>query len=975
MKKLLVGLVAVMVAVVSLADSRTFRASGDLATAANWVNGIKPNDEGTDDISIGGGWWDAAMRPVSLEGHLNGATYKGVSLKVYNQYRDEGDTGLYPVTVYGEGGCFDLGRSSNMTVESMRKAVFDNVLVTYGNTGGSGLHYSGWTELRNGTCVTNVYGTTYLYAGNRSKTVIDGSQLYADNFSPYSGAEIVIRNGGRLGYKVSSYTPEDTVHNAAVLARVKARVIDGDVHAAGMQIYTFGFLPERSGTLTSGGYTPVCAADGSSAYRLGGTARCEAGNVVTTNSIRFYGDGKLYCNIFNAGEGPARQTYLDLAEHAYKATPSGGTFYWGDGLRFGYLAGDATMGVRFYATGDTTFLSQNPLTGAQYSPSFSNVYFLPGAGAHFSGGATISLSPAAISDRFATFEVGDGTTVNYYGGWYEFLRTHDFRLGRDAVLAHRTSARDYYRTVPCVTGTAEIDPTATLKVYAYTLGQPIFRSLDEVEIADAQVVAANGRPAGWEVWHVGGSYYFATNNCFAQSSLSWCAWTGRTSGNWSTVGNWQSFIPGDGKPLWGAYFPCTYDGTHMVTACVTNDYEDLSLPFLYATSGAGPHIIRGNTITLTSGLKNTQGTTSYDAAKIPTGSAISAYSQFPFIVEAPIHATGDYFGVVAGGTTYDASVIALKGDVMVDKVFAPSGDVVIGGKLTAADLELNPMVSGKTQSGIAKWRGTVLTIRGGGEVEITDPTVSQTTGMVWIAKGGSFKVDGDFSWTDASMIHRVDGTLSVAGQLTGTGVETYYGKGKVAFGGIAAGTTAKFGQGVTIAPTTAEASKWTGNVQIDGKVAIAPEEEMTLPSTFTVVRPGSVLDFAGGEFTVLAAAPTGADYDVRVTGKLAIADDMTLPWLTFEPGATLAFAAKANGTIPTLTVNGNVDLTGVRIVGYADEDCAAIRRSTLLTVPEHFRITGTPAADDHYTYAVVDNEEGGQSLVATYKRGLMVILR
>lgn len=973
------------VAVTAFGSTRYVSRSGDYEDPSIWQNGEKPSEDGTDAASIGAIWSVEAgkMIPASADVTFNSDGNKLTSVTVSDLTRTtQGDAGLYPITLFGNGNTLVLGETKGLVaVDALRKAVIDNLKITLGNTGGSGLAFKGDVTLRNGSSIADVSDSVYLNLYGTANTTIDASSMRVRYFAPYAGASLEIRHGGSLTF-TTYYTAEDTAHPESILSRVNARVIDGDVSLGAKAIYTDGFLPERSGTAIAQQYYPSCATGGTLAHRLGGTLRVDSGDtygLVATNSAYLYGDGKLFVGTLSGGGFESR---FDLSGVYMRAAPSDGRYIFGDGIAFGYCGTktnpsikDAAYGFTF--EGATRLLTTNVLSGTTLSSfTLGGVGFNPGSGVSIIGGGTMYLTPGYVSDMYAKYEVGDNTTVYNYADWWETLLAHDFKMGANATLASRNDG-SYFRNVPTVVGAVEIDPTATIKVYYKNMGQRFFASIDDVAAPQVGYHNPDSVPEGCGLLHVEGSYYLATNGFSKISSQHWCCWKGGQNGLWSNKDNWQTRIPGVTQEGWGAHFACVYDGVNQVSACVTNNCDNLTLPHLYALSSAGPHIIRGNTITLTSGLKNTQGARSSTAGQPPTGSAIVSYSPFPFIVEAPVKATGEYFGVVSGGDGKDISTIALKGDVEADGVFAPSGHVVVDGKVTAADLELNPIMANAVDNTYKSknWRGTVLLIRNGGEVEVTNPTTAQTTGMVWIAKGGKLTINGDFNWADASMIHKVDGTLAVAGKLGGTGVEKYYGKGSVEIAGIAAGTTAKFGQGVTLAPTDATAANWAGVIAVDGKMKFAPSTDWTLPSTLTVARPGSVLEFAGSRYTILTGAPAGADYDIAVSGKLAIADDMTVPFATFKPGATLAFMRKGDGTIPVLTVDGDVDLTGVALTGYSDEDSAAMRKTVILKVARGRRIVGVPSETDHFKFAVVENADGGYSLAATRKQGLLIIMR
>lgn len=969
MKKLVFGILAILTAVSAFAAAKYYTGpnGGDWNVDGSWTPVNVPTL--SDAIIFGNGW-----QKTDLTVRLRGEDVSGSYLSIYQV--DSGSTvndGTWTnvVTLLGEGATLTLigGSTCGITVSQRRKLILDNL--TIANVGGSGNGFNayGWTILQNGTKIFGAPGgdSEYILSAKGSILELDESSVEIDTLGLSAGSFVSLRHGSSLITK-RHYLGESK------MAAIDAEVIDGDVSVGSSFVYTTGFLPQRSGTLRAGSYYPVCASDGSSAYRLGGTLmatnRTDAGLYVS-NNVTFYGDGRMLVGYMGYPASGVDST-LDLSEFRLRAsTQATGKRILGDNIVIGSLLGGNPDFNTCDLTGRTLVDTSYPSGGTMKSGQMIASY-LPGSGLCVDGGGTFQARPSFRADSLAELSVGTNTTLKVPLDYYARLKTHDLKLAKGSVIDMTASGgvNSSNNRINAI-GKVEIDPDATIKLINTGAGysSPLITALDEITPPKFEF-SSGATP---DVLHVGGCYYAAYSPSI---SRNWYTWKGAKGGSWSDGNNWQSYKP---NATHGAVLEGLAGLDGMVSSVVTNDVEGgVTIPFVYAYDTAGPFIIRGNKLTLTSSDVNVYGGRTYKLeVETSSGSAICSQSLFPLIIEAPIEGTGERFCVLAGGNRYETTCVCLRGDVNVPNgEFVPSGDVVVDGKVTAKDLAFAERMPAACSSGsLGAWNTTVLTIRDGGEVEITDPTVSQTNGTVWIAQGGTLTINGDFSWTDVAKIHKVDGTLAVAGKLTGTGVETYYGKGSVEVAGIAAGTTAKFGQGVTLAPTDVTAANWAGVIAVDGKMKFAPSDDWTLPANVTVARPGSVLEFAGSGRTVLSAAPTGADYDISVSGKLVIADDVTVPYAKFTAGATLAFACKGDGTIPTLTVKGDVDLTGVTLTGCTDEDSDAMRKSVVLKVPHGCRITGVPAQTDHFKFAVVEDDDGGQSLVATSKKGLAIILR
>ena len=955
MRKLLVGLVAVTVAMPSFAYYWG-ALSGSWWDSGNWLHGGPPTGTTGDDWVCFESKDLADDVTVDLEGRDACAFYLRANNTDGSGITDNDGEYFKAVLMKGDGATMTLAQQ--ISADFRRKLTFDNVKID--RIGDSGdVNVFGTLEFRNGSSFDFSAGSPYVsMRAAGSRLLVDDSRVRFGAMGTAKGASIEVRNGGSLDYG-SCWGSAETFNAMDI------RIVDGDVYSKTYPVYTTGLFPLRSGTLycRATGVKPQVA-DGAR-IRLGGTIA--ATNSATmyvsiTNNATIYGRGRIFTGKL---EGPAGGTLkldlasVDLGNTSGPPEAGGGFFEYLNDVKFGLWG--MNMEFRSYHTFDglTTFDTKDILSGVSrtYTANWINKGLRCGLSA--TGGGEMKVKLNAFKDRFALLSADTNTTFTVAdSAYYTTVRTHDFVGGPGSTFSCKEGRYNWYSA----TGKVTIDPTMTLKRYCpASLSNdmvPVFVSID-ADYPDFNIDMTI--PAGCVLKRVGGCIYVYADN-YAEGNYG--SWKGDAATDclWSTAANWRSAKP-------SATFRTRFSGMHYTV--VTNDVADVVTPGMGAwKNSSGPFIIRGNAIKLTD---SGAGVISYEfnVNNGPISSAVWSESAFPFIIEAPIVTEKDVFGVTAVNHTTDSSTVALMGTVTAENAtFKPCGEVVVGGTVNAKDFQFVNSLA-KTMNGNNGIRTSVLTIRDGGLVDIAAQTSAQSaTGTLWIAKGGTMKVNGDWTWNDEANEHVVDGTLEITGSLGGDAVQGYFGKGSFKVGGAA--SRFRTGAGLTLVPGT---GAFTGVIEFAGDTALAPEADWSLPVNAEVSGLGAKLEIAGTGYTSVSALPAGYDYDIVVSGKVAPERDLTIPHLEFKPGATVGLCLK-DGAVPVLTASNNVSVAGVKFAALTEATQAALRKTPVLRVAEGCQITGTPeGATDDWKFAVRPTFDGGSELCATIRHGLTVILR
>ena len=962
MKKLLVGLVAVTVAMPSFAYYWG-ALSGSWWDSSRWLHGGPPPGKTSSDWVI----FNFANQEDDVTVDLEGRDAEAYYLVVANEGVSDND-GPYSKSVRVKGDGATLTLAHQIGVAYRRELTFDNVHVIRNGAAQGDLSAFGTLAFVNGSSYEAQDGTPYIYMKNAgSKLVVDNSRVKSGAFSIVPDSTVIVRNGGSLDYG-SCWGAAETFNAMDI------RIVDGDIYSKTYAVYTTQMFPLRSGTLycRAVGVAPTVAAD--ARIRLGGTIAATNSvemAVSITNSATIYGRGRVFAGKLS---GPANATLkLDLASldvgNNFGPGTDGTVEYLND-VKIGFWADTRTLISPQVFGGKTIFDTADVLTGAPRTVYVNWMTQGLRGGLFVCGGGKVNFQMSAYKDRYSVLGADTNSTFTVYGSaYYSTTRTHDLTLGPGA----RFELSDHYYRWLDATGKVTIDPAATLKFphgrSTVSDFQPVFSSIDG-DYPDFNLDVTV--PSGCSLRRVGGCIYILNDSSLNED---YGCWRGDGTKNkedgsvtmpdglWSTASNWRSAQP-------NATFRARFAGAHMTV--VTNDLANCLTPSLGAwRDTSGPFIIRGNRITLTDYGPGGVISTQFNKDNGPVCSAVWSQGKFPFIIEAPLYTEQEVFGVTAKDHTTDAASVALMGDVSAENAtFNPCGDVIIGGTLTARDFMFSNSVS-RTFNGENGIRTSVLTIRDGGLVDITAQTSAQSAaGTLWIAKGGTMKVNGDWNWNGTANSHVLEGTLEIDGSIGGDAVQGYFGAGTLKVGGAV--TRFKVGNGVKIVPGEGD---FTGVIEFAGDASVAPESDWSLPVNAEVSGLGAKLEIAGTGYTAVSTLPAGYDYDVVVSGKVAPERDLTIPHLEFKPGSTVGLCLE-DGAVPVLTASNSVSVAGVKFAALTEATQAALRKTPVLRVAEGCQITGTPeGATDDWKFAVRPTSDGGSELRATIRHGLMVILR
>ena len=818
----------------------------------------------------------------------------------------------------------------------------------------------------------------FILGGETTVNIIDGSSLKTDYlYMPDANARLSmkIRNGGSFSAKQSNL----------VAGKVgDIRVVDGDVTVSSSTASSVvQFLPERTGSATFGGVLSVPSTIGS--VRLGGSAK--ANGVTLSGPTVFYGRGNLQTTSFNTGKQPVS---LDLSTLTLGAATLGdSTMTFLDDTSLWPTTANVSLGTSDNSASivlrGKMNLCVNPKDDAATERTWTVASisdYTPDAALSFSGtglGSVHSLKLGRkMPERFGGLSLGTNVKVSVSSAypWYWSMRLHDLHLSAGSELSISHEGYDQLMA----TGAVTVDPTAKIKVRAYgTTPRPLLTALDEIPDG---VVTASNLADGWVVGHNGGSYFYWKGEGQHNPGYTYfCSWKGAENANWNNSNNWYSGrVPDQSDTVY-------ITGYRHLT--MTNDVANLHVKNIYywADWNVGPYVITGNPITIHStdtGLSSSAG--------------IYSTASYPEIFDCDINSDQSVLGVSAGfqANDYDASVLCFRKGVNVPNgTFAPCGDIVIDGTVTAKDLCFVSMTGkGNGEDMLASNNRTELAVRDGGKVIVTDQTTANAaTGHFWIARGGLVSIAGDWICNTASNENLIAGSMTVSGKLGGDASQTYYGKGILSAAGTDGkdGATLRVGNGLTLVPTAAT----FGDMPIEvlwGGVTLAPTEDATMGQAITVSGLGSQLVAAGEKNLTLERAVEGADFDIVKRGvgtltlaaenevekgrlileggTLAILADQRFDGLEAKPGTTLAYGEDA-----TVFLGDSVDLTGVTIQPVAGVSPSA-GYVEVLRVPCHCHIKGVQVAQtDKAKLRVVTNDDGSVSLEAKALSGLMLIFR
>ena len=466
----------------------------------------------------------------------------------------------------------------------------------------------------------------------------------------------------------------------------------------------------------------------------------------------------------------------------------------------------------------------------------------------------------------------------------------------------------------------------------------------------------------------------------AAASFSGNRWTGATDGTFETGGNWSS-----GAAPAATNVTAVFDGIANTRVTVGGSLVELySLRFL---NTAGPFILDGGKIKLES--RNTSGvnTTIYSA------------SLFPVIIRNDMERSyngGNHamIAVSSAGWGY----VSLEGTVKGNARFDLRGDVRVRGSMTSEILRFYGSESSKP---------TRFTVYNGASVNVTYSRLTQDGPQdgVHVHRGGTITIKSHSSSsygyekygdTAPSVI---DGLLDIQVPLSGQVGHWYTGSGRVKMKDTGSAATADY------------SIRLGGSVRFSAETFVKPitvEETPTLCSESAWTYAAGALTLPkGSELTIDTQDPDNAvGYDctfaspitgdgalkVKGAGSLTLTAENSIGGGVTLAGGTLVYTAPqtigslsgtgtltvggAGGSVPTLTVAGDADLSGITIGGDSLGELGAAGWVTLATFPAGATVTGEPTMPSgEWQTRAVDNGDGTKSLKGRIRTGVMLIVR
>ena len=613
-------------------------------------------------------------------------------------------------------------------------------------------------------------------------------------------------------------------------------------------------------------------------------------------------------------------------------------------------------------------------------PKFSRGAYLRTTGC---GEAALETSEE-ISDRLSEISVGGTSILGFSMRWDRWLTADYLSIASGATL--NMPLRDY---LPFDADSVSFAPGS--RVYLSSSGgagvfQPLLLAgpesiaslmsggtLPEVVLADSSTWTnefINGSLVVWKKSVTPASDTFTANR-----------WTGATDGTFETGSNWSSgAAPADTNVT------AVFDGIANTRVTVGGSVAELySLRFL---PEAGPFILDGGKIKLES--RNMNGT---------NGTIYSA-SPFPVIIRNNIERannSGNHaaIGVNSGGWGY----ISLEGNVAAYARLDVRGDVRIRGTVTAMNLRFY---------GSDAVKPTRLTVCDGGTMTFSNQTLLHEgpRGGMWIKSGGRITManhSGSVVWGyntyGDSVPSVVDGVFDIQVPLGGSVGQWYTGSGRVKMKDTGSSATAdytvrlggsvKFSAETFVKPITVEETPTLCSVN-DWTYAAGA---LTLPKGCELTIDTSDPDTSAAHDCTFASPITGEGaLKVKGAGLLTLTAENSIGGGVTLAGGTLVYTAPqtfgslsgtgmltvggTGGSVPTLTVAGDADLSGITIGGDSLGELGAAGWVTLATFSAGATVTGEPTMPSgEWQTRVVDNGDGTKSLKGRIRTGAMLIVR
>ena len=553
-------------------------------------------------------------------------------------------------------------------------------------------------------------------------------------------------------------------------------------------------------------------------------------------------------------------------------------------------------------------------------------YARPSATLNVRGCGTLNLAFSSNPNAFRlrSIDVADGATLGLTSNGTSVV-ANQCRIGAGSSLRLKAGTASFDVTHltmdPTATVVVEVPDDLAANVY------PVFVSQDadtSSAIAAATTLVGDGA-VSWTLRSGLNTVYLhnGVEPTYGEIGTS-NIWIGAVNGDWSEPGNWARGV----KPTDGSIY---FGGTRNM--CVTNgESGTVAISRLMFFPSCGPIRLSGGKFSLASnGYRNVNSSPIFSQARVPV------------IIESDL-TTANALSVVAA----DDSFVELDGTTTVTKTFRPSGDVRVGGTLTAKSLLLEaPVDSG---------RATKLQVLAGGKVSVTAIATNQVlaASRYVVDGGGTLEfLDG----ADAVCGHfvtmnvaNIDGLMDVKCPYLTTKPQTYYGTGTV-----------------QIASTRTHA-KGSGSVIIGCGLTLKPASW----STVTADAPGNYIKIAVTNDAVLSAAANwtyGPEAGVATTTTVAeraleIAERATLTVKT--EGHTVSFADPIVGTGSLVVAEGSSLALAGDLLASARGDW-----TTFATVGSWTCAAGV--FPSNYGIQTVDNGDGTVDVQAKLKPGTVIV--
>ena len=889
-----------------------------------------------------------------------------------------------------------------LTMEGV-KVESANMLEAAQSTGG--LTLSGRLLMKNGSGWKETAPGMYSTVGAKGELTVKDSDLEFFSFVPSIDATMRFFSGSlrtsRFSTGMHSAQTNVQVRNAQLHVNADIRSVayfpsgkDGLYDHIGVSDYSFQPTLAGGEQIALRGRTQATNNTGATVSKMN-----------LTNDVAFYGRGTLNVGNIRVTNGRTADFDLENVEIGYRicealANPDGTTdaplvrFHNGVNIKMydnrdgqSKRTPDISATVGFY--GNTTIDIHDIYTGTLGKTSFNHkLRFYDRSGVEFRGGTIEYVGFCGVPVRFSRYALGDDTSIeerDYNWNVPCWRRTHAFTLGKNAIQKSAT-----YEVVVEVAGDdIEVDPTATLiagmQSDIKTDVWPVFCSLAKGPLGCTVQVSKEWE--GASIKWVGGCAYYSTGTKDYGGATTQGRWLGAEDGLWSNANNWGGAL----KPYSG--IDATFNGETRTV--VTNDTANAQALKL-ACMGGAPFILRGNKIkTFRTGLGP-------DAAI-----AVFSQSPFPFIVECPLEANGDFGCNSQYSDSKAQGMVALMGAVDASQgKFGPSGCIVVGNTLDCRELVFQtakfntPYSYGDPGWSWVKKNFTELIVLKGGTINVSaQETANTVTGGLWIDKGGTVNVTGAWNWNTSTNEHQVNGLLDLsAATVGGDAAQGYFGTGRVRIGTTDGTADVKLGEGITLETT---AANWgTMPIEMTSGFTISNKTDWTyaVPGGIRVTGPGHALTVyvAKDTVTTIETGVDGYDFDIVKLGEgklvlngnvdglkrgtldirggtVAFDGALKVRTIVSAPGTTLAFGS-TNGVTASLFVDDDVDLSNLTFRSAAGDNPAQTGYQTVVTVPWDCEFAGAPTVDG-VKLRTVANADGSKSLQAKATRGLLLLFR